>query len=105
MVYCPFCNCDASEVSLSKCDEGWRPPVQNSILINCDAAVPEGKNGCGLGVDHRGRVLEAQASYFDGEFSVETAESMALRCGLRLAKKLGCRNFWLSSDCINVVEC
>lgn len=38
-------------------------------------------------------------------FSVEAVESMALRDGISLEKELGCKNFWLSSDCVKVIDC
>ncbi|KAK1357920.1 hypothetical protein POM88_051176 [Heracleum sosnowskyi] len=94
--------------SSNKTKESWHPPPPGVILINCDAAVVEGKKGCGLGVvprDFRGRVLRAQATFMNGIISIEAAEAMALRNGMYLAKDLGCGNYYLSSDCANAVGC
>ncbi|KAK1389434.1 hypothetical protein POM88_017612 [Heracleum sosnowskyi] len=92
----------------NKTKESWHPPPPGVILINCDAAILEGKNGCGLGVaarDFRGRVVRAQATFMNCILSMEAAEVMALRNGMYLAKDLGCSKYYLSSDCANAVGC
>ncbi|KAK1401927.1 hypothetical protein POM88_001532 [Heracleum sosnowskyi] len=91
-----------------KVEEKCLPPPPDVILINYDTAVLASSDGCGLGFvvrDYAGKVFGAQASYLNGISSVEIVEAMALRCGLFMAKELKCKNFWVSSDCSNVVNC
>ncbi|KAK0587897.1 hypothetical protein LWI29_030839 [Acer saccharum] len=83
------------------------PPSPSTLKFNTDAAVFSGLSFIRIGAairDSEGKVLTALLKPFSGVFSVESAEVLALREGLVLAKQLGFQISWVEVDAANVAD-
>lgn len=81
-----------------------RPPVR-VVKINTDAHVPQGGK-VGLGVvirDENGTLLACGVRKIEAT-SPDIAESLAVRYGMQLGRRLGYTKIWVESDAANVVQ-
>ncbi|KAF4390987.1 hypothetical protein G4B88_030665 [Cannabis sativa] len=91
--------------SMKKSPVSWSPPPSGTFMINTDASLVVGQPGCGLGMvirDHLGAVVVAETIFIPGCLSVNMAESLAIRSGLKLADCWSLSNICISSDCQSV---
>ena len=77
------------------------------MKVNVDAVIS--KNLCiatmaAIARDERGSFQEASVLVIEGVLSLETAEAMACREGLALAKDLALQKIRIATDCANVVR-
>ena len=85
----------------------WIPPLRGMMKVNVDAVIS--KNLCiatmaAIARDERGSFQGASVLVMEGVSSPETAEAMACREGLALAKDLALQKIRIATDCANVVR-
>ncbi|XP_060667886.1 uncharacterized protein LOC132799609 [Ziziphus jujuba] len=81
----------------------WEKPPCQSIKINTDAAVKEGKSMIGVVArNHLGEVQKIKAVRLQSDIP-ELAEAFGVLQGLKLASKEGWSKVWCQSDARNVI--
>jgi ribonuclease HI len=87
--------------------EVWKKPPEGKLLINVDVSFrPENGSGSTDAVirDSSGSFIAASHSYFEHVVDAPSAELMAVKDGLLLARHIGCNRIIIQSDCLEVVE-
>ncbi|KAL5756816.1 hypothetical protein ACOSQ2_021562 [Xanthoceras sorbifolium] len=85
----------------------WIPPPPGFLKLNSDVAVNLGFPFAGIGCtikDNLGFVVAASSKPFEGLFSAEVGELLALREGLLLAAGLNLKIEFVEVDAVNVVS-
>ncbi|KAF4394884.1 hypothetical protein G4B88_002761 [Cannabis sativa] len=79
----------------------WQPPPKDLVIINTDASLVHGQEGCGLSAvirDDKGSLIVAETMFIAGCLSVKLAEAAAIHLGLRLAERWSISKAWVASD-------
>ncbi|KAF4400621.1 hypothetical protein G4B88_023029 [Cannabis sativa] len=79
----------------------WQPPPKDMVIINTDASLVQGQEGCGLSAvirDDKGSLIVAETMFIAGCLSVKLAEAAAIQLGLRLAERWSISKAWVASD-------
>ena len=87
--------------------QSWKPPEEPFLKINVDACFDKHthQGGSGLGVrNHEGRLIRAQALWYETGMSAMAMEAFAARDGVRLASVLGFRRVIIETDAQLVVK-
>ncbi|XP_074337781.1 uncharacterized protein LOC141674977 [Apium graveolens] len=85
----------------------WTIPNDNTIKVNCDAAIFEATNCYSFAFvarDHRGEVLKARSKYNLGNITLESVEAMGVREALSWIKDSHLSNVFVETDCLVVVQ-
>ena len=88
-------------------EEKWNVQPPGVFKINVDGATSEGERNSSVGVvirDSSGAVMAACCKYFQGKFSVLEVESLAIECGILLARDLKLSNVIVESDALSVIQ-
>lgn len=95
------------KIKHAKIKPRWKPPDATRLKINVDASFSETDNEGSTGVcvrDHTGKLMRAQAIWYDSIADAKTMEAMAIRDGAQLAADLGYRDIIIESDAEQVVK-
>ncbi|KAF4385381.1 hypothetical protein G4B88_005713 [Cannabis sativa] len=87
--------------SQPKSSSTWTPPPHGKLLINTDASLVQGQEGCGISAairNNRGALIVAETRYIPGCMAVNLAEAAAIHLGIQLAEKWSIKNAWVASD-------
>ena len=89
-------------------DDVWRPPEINCIKLNVDASFfladcLQGSTGVGVR-DHEGKLIPAQALWYEHEANSFVMEALAIRDGVRLAGNMGLRNIIIETDALEITK-
>uniref|UniRef100_A0A803PEX7 RNase H type-1 domain-containing protein n=1 Tax=Cannabis sativa TaxID=3483 RepID=A0A803PEX7_CANSA len=87
--------------SQPKSSSTWTPPPHGMLLINTDASLVQGQEGCGISAairNDRGALIVAKTRYIPGCMAVNLAEAAAIHLGIQLAEKWSIKNAWVASD-------
>jgi hypothetical protein len=87
--------------------EVWKKPLEGKLLINVDVSFrPENGSGSTDAVirNSSGSFIAASHSYFEHVVDAPSAELMAVKDGLLLARHIGCNRIIIQSDCLEMVE-
>uniref|UniRef100_A0A803PDB4 RNase H type-1 domain-containing protein n=1 Tax=Cannabis sativa TaxID=3483 RepID=A0A803PDB4_CANSA len=79
----------------------WQPPPKDFFIINTDASLVHGQEGCGISAiirNEAGGLIVAETVYTPGCMAVNLAEAAAILLGLKLAIKWSISNVWVASD-------
>ncbi|KAF4396512.1 hypothetical protein F8388_005782 [Cannabis sativa] len=90
-----------------KLNSAWIPPQQNYFLINTDASLIAGQQGCGLSAvirDPKGGLVVAATSFIPGCLSVLLAEANAVHLGIQLAIRWSITNAQVGSDSHSLIK-
>ena len=82
----------------------WRPPPARVFKINVDGATSENGRNSSVGViirDSKGMTVAASANYLLGQFSVLETETLAVECGILLAREMGLVQIIIETDAIS----
>ncbi|TVU04044.1 hypothetical protein EJB05_50392, partial [Eragrostis curvula] len=85
----------------------WEPPDLDWTKLNTDGAfdVRSGTGATGAVLrDDRGRIIRAEARWYENLSNVITIEAIAARDGLLLASAYGCQRVVLEMDNLTLVE-
>ncbi|KAF4382136.1 hypothetical protein G4B88_009426 [Cannabis sativa] len=83
-------------------NSSWIPPPQKFFLINTDASLNSGQQGCAISAvirDPNGVLVVAETTYIPGCLSVLLAEATAILLGIQLAIRWSISNAQVGSDC------
>jgi ribonuclease HI len=97
----------ASKKPQVKQKEGWKRPLEGKLMINIDAAfdVDSGRGATGVVIrDYTGHCVAASQLFLPHVVDAPKAEAYAFCEGLVLAQRIGCNNFIIQTDCVQVVE-
>ena len=90
------------------CDSSsWRPPPAGVLKINVDGATSENGRNSSVGViirDSKGMTVAACANYLSGQFSALETETLAVECGILLAREMGLAQIIIETDALLVVQ-
>lgn len=99
------CNYIRSKNRTIKMRKEWKKPFEGKLRVNIDAGFAAGSGSTEVVIrDSSGGFIEASMSYLPAVLDAQMAEAYALKEGLSLAHHIGCRNFTVQSDCLEVVE-
>ena len=87
--------------------QSWCPLPEGTVHINVDAAIFSSSCKMGVGVvirGHNGACLAACSELIDMVTAPETAEALAMRRALFLAREEGFRKLMVVSDCLSVIQ-
>ncbi|KAF4376330.1 hypothetical protein F8388_026130 [Cannabis sativa] len=90
-----------------KLNSAWIPPPQNYFLINTDASLIAGQQGCGLSAvirDPKGGLVVAATSFIPGCLSILLAEANAVHLGIQLAIRWSITNAQVGSDSHSLIK-
>ncbi|KAF4402710.1 hypothetical protein G4B88_012495 [Cannabis sativa] len=79
----------------------WQPPPKDVFIVNSDASLVHGQEGCGISAiirNEAGGLIVAETMYTPGCMAVNLAEAAAILLGLKLAIKWSISNVWVASD-------
>ena len=85
----------------------WRPPDQDSVKINVDAAFYRDAAVGAAGAiirDHLGAMIRSQALWYEHAMDPLVLEAKALRDGVQLACNLGLQKVQLETDSLGLVN-
>ncbi|KAH9709496.1 putative reverse transcriptase/RNA-dependent DNA polymerase [Citrus sinensis] len=85
----------------------WKPPSQNVLKLNVDAAVSTKAQKVGLGAivrDAEGKILAVGIKQAQFRERVSLAEAEAIHWGLQVANQISSSSLIVESDCKEVVE-
>ncbi|XP_021744937.1 uncharacterized protein LOC110710901 [Chenopodium quinoa] len=85
-------------------DSCWKPPLEEVIKVNSDAAV-FASSGVGFGGvmrDNVGDVVASTCFKLEGKFEVDVVEALAMRHALNIAIESGFRSVCLETDCLKL---
>lgn len=86
--------------------ERWTLPKENSVKINCDAAIfdaPSSFNSALVVRNNASEVRKAYTKCYMGRVLLEVAEAMRVREALSWKKEQQCSNVVIETDCLVVV--
>jgi ribonuclease HI len=95
------------EASENSAVENWKPPLENTLKINWDAAVDSKKGIVGLGIivrDERGDFIEAETKYMAIHIETVVAEILATLTALIFCMEQGYQKAILEGDAKQVVN-
>uniref|UniRef100_A0A803PZ98 Reverse transcriptase domain-containing protein n=1 Tax=Cannabis sativa TaxID=3483 RepID=A0A803PZ98_CANSA len=90
-----------------KLNSAWIPPPQNYFLINTDASLIAGQQGCGLSAvirDPKGGLVVAATSFIPGYLSIPLAEANVVNLGIQLAIRWSITNAQVGSDSHSLIK-
>ncbi|KAF4379869.1 hypothetical protein G4B88_012792, partial [Cannabis sativa] len=90
-----------------KLNSAWIPPPLNYFLINTDASLIAGQQGCGLSAvirDPKGGLVVAATSFIPGCLSILLAEANAVHLGIQLAIRWSITNAQVGSDSHSLIK-
>ncbi|KAM6562181.1 hypothetical protein CsatB_022179 [Cannabis sativa] len=79
----------------------WQPPPKDVFIVNSDASLVHGQEGCGISAiirNEAGGLIVVETLYIPGCMAVNLAEAAAILLGLKLAIKWSISNVWVASD-------
>ena len=85
----------------------WRPPPEDSCLINVDRAIPAANGHSRIGIviwDWESQIVAAVSMPLSEKFAVEETEALAMEKGAILAVELGLENVILERDSMQTVQ-
>jgi ribonuclease HI len=95
------------DVSENRGEDKWKPPPENTLKINWDAAVDLKRGIIGLGAivrDERGEFVEAETNYLKMQVEPVVAESLAALRALNLCTERGYQNVIMEGDALQVIN-
>jgi ribonuclease HI len=96
-----------NEVSENMGEEKWKPPPENTLKINWDAAVDSKIGIIGLGIivrDERGDFIEAETKYLRLHIELVVAEIFVALQALNLCTEKGYQRVILDGDALQVLN-
>ena len=90
------------------CDSNsWCPPPAGVFKINVDGATSENGRNSSVGViirDSKGITVAACANYLSGQFSALETETLAVECGILLAREMELEQIIIETDALSVIQ-
>lgn len=96
-----------AEATLSHQNQCWRPPQQDEIKVNMDAAISLETNRTGKGIvarNWKGEIIRAWAVVETKKGEACMEEALAIRTAMQMGKEAGWKKVEFQSDCKQLID-